>query len=59
MSQDAYKDRLKNAGWGWMEEHSWNQGKFPKDRRMGRREKRGARNEEKAERHRQQERTRP
>lgn len=42
MSADGYRDRLKKAGWGWMEEHAWNQGRFPKDRRMSRKEKRGA-----------------
>lgn len=49
MSDDGYRDRLKKAGWGWMEKHAWNQGRFPKDRRMSRREKRGAKNAEREE----------
>ncbi len=40
---DFYRFRLKKAAWSWMEAHSWQQGKFRKDRAEGRHEKRGAR----------------
>ena len=46
---DFYRKRLKKAAWGWMESHRWNQGRLLKDRISGRFEKRGARNEERAE----------
>ena len=46
---DFYRQRLKQAGWSWMEDHAWLQGRFRKDRRMGRKEKRGARQQEQRE----------
>ena len=48
---DIYRYRLAAAGWGWMEvnRHGWYRGKYVKDRRSGRAEKRGARQADRQE----------
>lgn len=48
---DHYRARLKAAGWDWMEQNrTWrDQGRLVKDRVSGRAEKRGARQEVRAE----------
>ena len=48
---DAYRARLKAAGWNWMEANRtrWNRGKLRKDRTSGRREKRAARQADRKE----------
>jgi hypothetical protein len=45
MMADPYRERLKAAGWGWMEDPWFRNRHYQKDRRMGRREKRSARQE--------------
>jgi len=53
VSADGYRDRLRKAGWSWREEvgkGGKRQQRFKKDRESGRADKRGAKNQERAER---------